>query len=157
MKSANICIGRPVLLTSLDGKQEVKVLTYPFTLETFEIILVLTFNISRSRWTEFFNYICCLLSFCEVRFRSQTHVIRIVGKCLHLLNHLTNSEKPHKIIVCIIKDSHMGAMSSGSAIKNVYCSSKGSELSSQHLHTSGSSHLPVTLSHTLSPHICMYT
>lgn len=24
MKSANICIGRPVLLTSLDGKQEVK-------------------------------------------------------------------------------------------------------------------------------------
>lgn len=26
MKSANICIGRPVLLTSLDGKQEVRVL-----------------------------------------------------------------------------------------------------------------------------------
>lgn len=46
MKSANICIGRPVLLTSLDGKQEVKFLI--LLLEALEIVLVLTVNSQES-------------------------------------------------------------------------------------------------------------
>lgn len=109
MKSANICIGRPVLLTSLDGKQEVKVL-----------ILFLCKHL-KSYWSELLiqgvgeqNFLIVfvdqklVLSFCDVHFKGQ-QVIRIAGKCHHLLNHLADSKKKTHKKLCIIKDSHMGA------------------------------------------------
>lgn len=37
MKSANICIGRPVLLTSLHGKQEVRALVTSLVWEDFRV------------------------------------------------------------------------------------------------------------------------
>lgn len=84
---------------------------YPFPLQTFEIILVWTFN-TRSWWTELFNCICgsevgSFFLWCP--FQGSTGY----QDCWQVSSSVEPScwlkkKKPHKKL-CIIKDNHMSA------------------------------------------------